>query len=283
MAVPDWPGTYGYNLFLYPWQTWFFGPWDVFIEHGHRLLGAAVGFIAIGLVVVTWWCDSRNWMKWLAVAALVLVILQGVLGGQRVLQNTKQLAQIHGIVGPTFLGLATAILVMTSRWWHDHQPQRRAAGALHLDHVDCCRVCVFPAGFWLAVATRGGIYGASRLWSGVDNARCRCHPIRPVRRRHDVVCVRASYRMGSYPLPDRYHDGAGSLSNRTRVLDLGFEVRMACHFCTGSSQLAADGTGQFNVAIVDCNGSPGRRGANSRLHGLCRNSCLCARNPLSIK
>jgi hypothetical protein len=22
MAVPDWPTTYGYNMFLYPWQTW---------------------------------------------------------------------------------------------------------------------------------------------------------------------------------------------------------------------------------------------------------------------
>src|SRR5437588_9980427 len=45
MAVPDWPGTYGYNLLRYPWQTWLAGPWDLFIEHGHRLLGAtgAVG------------------------------------------------------------------------------------------------------------------------------------------------------------------------------------------------------------------------------------------------
>ena len=45
MAVPDWPNTYGYNLFLYPWQTWLAGPWDLFVEHGHRLLGAAVGLL----------------------------------------------------------------------------------------------------------------------------------------------------------------------------------------------------------------------------------------------
>ena len=38
-----WPTTYGYNMFLYPWQTWLAGPWDLFIEHGHRLLGALVG------------------------------------------------------------------------------------------------------------------------------------------------------------------------------------------------------------------------------------------------
>ena len=51
MAVPDWPSTFGYNLFLYPWTTWFFGPWDLFIEHGHRLLGALVGLLTIGLLV----------------------------------------------------------------------------------------------------------------------------------------------------------------------------------------------------------------------------------------
>ncbi|MFM7846796.1 MAG: hypothetical protein ACKPEY_21530, partial [Planctomycetota bacterium] len=50
MAVPDWPTTYGYNMFAYPWQTWLSGPFDLLIEHGHRLLGSLVGFIAIGLV-----------------------------------------------------------------------------------------------------------------------------------------------------------------------------------------------------------------------------------------
>src|SRR4029077_11054524 len=49
MAVPDWPTTYGYNLFLYPWQSWVLGPWDLFIEHGHRLFGAAVGLLSIAL------------------------------------------------------------------------------------------------------------------------------------------------------------------------------------------------------------------------------------------
>ncbi len=43
MAVPDWPGTYGYNMFLYPWTSWLAAPWDLFIEHGHRLLGSLAG------------------------------------------------------------------------------------------------------------------------------------------------------------------------------------------------------------------------------------------------
>ena len=52
MAVPDWPNTYGYNMFLYPPTTWLSGPWDLLIEHGHRLLGSLAGLVAIGLVCV---------------------------------------------------------------------------------------------------------------------------------------------------------------------------------------------------------------------------------------
>ncbi|MEI6339606.1 MAG: ABC transporter substrate-binding protein, partial [Verrucomicrobiota bacterium] len=37
MAVPDWPATYGHNMFLFPFAEWFWGPWDLFLEHGHRL------------------------------------------------------------------------------------------------------------------------------------------------------------------------------------------------------------------------------------------------------
>ena len=52
MAVPDWPSTFGYNMFLYPWQSWLAGPWDLFVEHGHRLLASSVGLMTIGLVIV---------------------------------------------------------------------------------------------------------------------------------------------------------------------------------------------------------------------------------------
>src|SRR3954447_19950355 len=77
MAVPDWPGTYGFNLLLYPWQTWIAGPWDLFIEHGHRLLGAAAGLLAIGLLVAVLITDRRRWLVQAALGALALVILQG--------------------------------------------------------------------------------------------------------------------------------------------------------------------------------------------------------------
>ena len=117
MAVPDWPSTYGYNLFLYPWATWFYGPWDLFIEHGHRLLGALVGLLTIGLLVAILRQDSRGWMKGLAILALALVIFQGSLGGARVLLNERLLALVHGCVGPAFFAFAAALVVFTSRTW----------------------------------------------------------------------------------------------------------------------------------------------------------------------
>ncbi|HXT60850.1 MAG TPA: COX15/CtaA family protein, partial [Pirellulales bacterium] len=117
MAVPDWPTTYGYNMFLYPWQTWLFGPWDLFIEHGHRLLAALVGLLTIALAVVLYRCEDRGWLRRLGLAAVALVIFQGVLGGMRVRLDERLLAQVHGCVGPAFFALAAALAVFTSRRW----------------------------------------------------------------------------------------------------------------------------------------------------------------------
>jgi cytochrome c oxidase assembly protein subunit 15 len=117
MAVPDWPNTYGYNLFLYPWSSWLSGPWDVFVEHGHRLLGAAVGLITIALVASLCKSDSRRWVCGLGFAALGLVIFQGVLGGMRVLLAERTLAMFHGCTGPVFFALSVALAIVTSKSW----------------------------------------------------------------------------------------------------------------------------------------------------------------------
>lgn len=117
MAVPDWPGTYGYNLFLYPLSTWWSGPWDLFIEHGHRLLGALVGVVTIVFVIVTYYQDDRRWMTRLALLALLLVILQGSLGGIRVLAFETQVAKVHGCIGPAFFASCCSLVVLTSPRW----------------------------------------------------------------------------------------------------------------------------------------------------------------------
>src|SRR5436305_12713818 len=46
MAVPDWPTTFGINMFLYDFVN---APWGVYLEHSHRLFGAAVGLTCVVL------------------------------------------------------------------------------------------------------------------------------------------------------------------------------------------------------------------------------------------
>ncbi len=117
MAVPDWPNTYGYNLFLYPYKTWLSGPFDLFIEHGHRLLGAVVGLVAIGLTVTAYWREPRRWVFVFSVIVLLAVIFQGALGGVRVVRMSRTLAMIHGCFGPAFFCGCVALAVVTSRFW----------------------------------------------------------------------------------------------------------------------------------------------------------------------
>src|SRR5215813_8274344 len=83
LAVPDWPTTFGINMFLYDFWN---APFGVRVEHTHRLYGAAVGLATIGLCAWLLAFDRRAWMKGLGVLAIVAVIVQGVLGGTRVTQ-----------------------------------------------------------------------------------------------------------------------------------------------------------------------------------------------------
>jgi len=76
MAVPDWPGTFGHNMFLYPLQAWLWGPWDLFLEHGHRLLGALVGVITLGMAAAVWRRETDATLRALAIAAVMLVVVQ---------------------------------------------------------------------------------------------------------------------------------------------------------------------------------------------------------------
>ncbi len=117
MSVPDWPGTYGYNLFLYPLSTWLLGPFDLFIEHGHRLLAALVGLIAISFLIACWRGDSRRWVTGLSAGVLLAVIGQGVLGGLRVTMSARVLAMIHGCTGPLFFALCVVAACVTGYRW----------------------------------------------------------------------------------------------------------------------------------------------------------------------
>ena len=122
MAVPDWPGTFGYNLFLYPISTWVFGPFDLFVEHGHRLLASLVGLLAIFLCFFAYSYEKRPWARLVCYAFLAAIISQGVLGGVRVLLDARTAAMIHGCMGPLVFMLGCFVVMACSRDWFESRP-----------------------------------------------------------------------------------------------------------------------------------------------------------------
>jgi len=114
MADPIWP-TYPWHLLLVSWEE----PRPGFlIEHGHRLAGYMVGCCVIILAVGIWRNEKRTGVRWLGVAALLGVIIQGLLGGFRVKLDRilgNDLALIHGCFAQIVFGLLVSLAAFTSR------------------------------------------------------------------------------------------------------------------------------------------------------------------------
>ena len=114
LAVPDWPTTFGYNMFLFPVSKWVGG---IFFEHTHRLVASVVGFLTIILAIWIWRVDRRRWLRNLGWAALGAVILQGVLGGLRVTMLKDEIGIFHACLAQAFLGMLILITLATSSLW----------------------------------------------------------------------------------------------------------------------------------------------------------------------
>lgn len=127
MAVPDWPTTYGYNMFLFPISKWVGG---IFWEHSHRLIASGVGFMTIILAIWIWVKDERAWMRWLGVGALLLVCLQGLLGGLRVTLYKDEIGIFHATLAQLFLVLVAAMGLFLSRWWIELETRARSSPPL---------------------------------------------------------------------------------------------------------------------------------------------------------
>ena len=114
MAVPDWPNTFGYNLFFFPISQWVGG---IFYEHTHRLVASYVGLLTTILAIWLWLKESRKWLRWMGVLALAAVVLQGVLGGLRVVLIKDELGIFHGTIAHLFLTLLALIALFTHARW----------------------------------------------------------------------------------------------------------------------------------------------------------------------
>ncbi len=141
LAVPDWPTTFGYNMFLYPWSKMVGG---IFYEHSHRLVASGVGFLTLILAMLLWFQEPRKWVRWLGTMALALVILQGVLGGLRVVLLEQVLAVVHGSLAQVFFALMVSLALFTSKGWEEAAKGIRIPEARRL--------------YWLCLLTTGFIY-----------------------------------------------------------------------------------------------------------------------------
>jgi cytochrome c oxidase assembly protein subunit 15 len=123
MAFREWLTPDGSFLPLYPWLS---SAGDKFIEHGHRLLAMAVGFFTILLVVIVHCTDPRRGVRYFSLALLAGVLLQGLLGGLRVVLDERLLALLHGCIGPLFFAATAAMVVVTSPKWIGVEPSSLA-------------------------------------------------------------------------------------------------------------------------------------------------------------
>src|SRR5690606_7412341 len=114
LAVPDWPLSFG-SVNPPGWTSNMDGTLPgVRDEHGHRLVGATVGMMVIGLVVWLKLTGSRTWVRRLGYVALAAVIVQGIMGGLRVTERSIALAIVHGCFGQLFFCLTLAIALSVS-------------------------------------------------------------------------------------------------------------------------------------------------------------------------
>jgi cytochrome c oxidase assembly protein subunit 15 len=123
MAFPDWPLSDG-SLNPPGWL----GNLAMFSEHSHRLSAATMGLITVILAVWLSRCQERAWLRRLGWWAVGMVVLQGVLGGARVLldpvrvpgfeMTLGQMLRIpHGIIAQVYVCMLIAIAAACSRPW----------------------------------------------------------------------------------------------------------------------------------------------------------------------
>jgi len=149
LAVPDWPTTFGYNMFLYPWSKMV---GNIFYEHSHRLVASAVGLLTISLTVAFWLRERRHWLRWLGVAALLLVILQGVIGGLRVVLLENTLAIFHAALAQAFFALTVSLAIFTSAEWSVEPQDKPIADGGRLG-----RLCAVTTGLIYVQAIFGAV------------------------------------------------------------------------------------------------------------------------------
>jgi cytochrome c oxidase assembly protein subunit 15 len=186
LAVPDWPLSYG--SLLPPMVG------GIFWEHGHRMIASFVGILTICLAVWLWRVEPRPWAKRLGLAALGLVIAQGVLGGITVLfYLPPPISAAHATLAQLFFVTVVSIALFTGDWWQATQPRSEDSASPSLRSLTVATSAAILLQLILGASFRHNAFGiiphlvgavvvtAMILWTGfVVCARFRS--VQPLRR-----------------------------------------------------------------------------------------------------
>lgn len=123
MAFLDWPLSNG-SLNPENWTQ----DTDMLAEHSHRLLGKIIGILSLTLLYFIWLRETRVWMRVLSRILVLVVILQGLLGGARVVFDelniqtdnnltAQSFAVIHACGAMIVLGILVALTLGSSKAW----------------------------------------------------------------------------------------------------------------------------------------------------------------------
>ena len=161
LAVPDWPATFGSNMFLYPLSRMTGG---VYLEHAHRLFGALIGLTTIAVWLYTVAIERAAWkagrtprhravaVGGFATLCFVWVCGQGVLGGIRVTEVATGLAMIHGVTGQMFVAmLFTLAAFLSPRWSEGVRPGTKPDNLLRTLAPLAAAALLIQIGFGAAV------------------------------------------------------------------------------------------------------------------------------------
>ncbi|MGB7156730.1 MAG: hypothetical protein WBD40_01610, partial [Tepidisphaeraceae bacterium] len=101
MSVPDWPNSYGYNMFTFPPSKWIGG---IFYEHTHRLMGTVVGVLATLIFLCVWaWGRNAVTRRWLAVSGTALGLVTLATFGVSFVRD-HHLSELIGFVAFVLVG-----------------------------------------------------------------------------------------------------------------------------------------------------------------------------------
>jgi len=126
MDVPDWPQSFGYNMFLYPLSRMTGG---IYYEHAHRLFGTLVGLTVLVLGFLVLRQEKSRTVKALALTVFIMVVIKGMMGGFRVTEDSIWLAIVHGVFGQIIFALILVVAAMTSATWRGDTPPKQARSA----------------------------------------------------------------------------------------------------------------------------------------------------------